>query len=375
MTADSRSELTARLALLAAPGLTGPAVVGLIEKCGSGLASLGRVREECGADVNRALRSDRVRERVRRALEAIAGQGIRVLAFDEPGYPQLLRARLDMAVPPLLFARGSLELLDVPAVAVVGCRQASQYGLDMAERIGGAVARAGGCVVSGVAAGIDAAAHAAALDAGGATIGVLGCGVDVYYPRRNLALQDAIARHGLLLSELLPGEPPRKYQFPHRNRIIAALSRAVVIVEAGHRSGALSTALHAIEQDVPLYGVPNAVEHPNVQGILGLFEDGIPPYTGERQLLESCGLLELGAPPPPAAAGEEPPADALARRVWTALAREAAHVDRIAADAGLAATDALVALLELELDGRALQHPGGRFSRVPQRRNRRVVAG
>jgi DNA processing protein len=375
-TLHDRREVAARLALLAAPRLSAATIVSLTERHGSGLAVLDHLPTDCGAQVAGGLRSPAVRERVTRALAAIESQGIRVVPFDDPAYPALLRARLDGATPPMLFAKGNLSALEFPGIAAVGCRDASEYGLDIAEEIGGATARAGACLVSGVALGIDAAAHSAALDAGGMTIGVLGCGVDVYYPRRNTMLQDRIAACGLLLSELLPGEPPRKHQFPHRNRIIAALSRAVVVVEAGAKSGALSTALHAMEQGVPLYAVPNAINRPNVQGILGLFDDGIPPYTGVRTLLESCGVIGVGEPVPERGAGAgDPPSGPLSGRVWAALAGEAMHADGIARAAGISATDALVTLLQLELDGHVVQQAGGRFSRSRPSRNRSVSAG
>jgi DNA processing protein len=375
-TLHDRREVAARLALLAAPRLNAATVISLTERHGSGRAALDHLRSDCGVEVADGLRSPAVRERVVRALAAIESQGLRVLPFDDPAYPPLLRARLDGATPPLLFARGNLAALQIPGIAAVGCRHASEYGLDIAEQIGGATARAGACLVSGVALGIDAAAHSAALDADGTTIGVLGCGVDVYYPRRNTMLQDRIASCGLLLSELLPGEPPRRHQFPHRNRIIAALSCGVVVVEAGVKSGALSTALHAMEQGVPLFAVPNAINRPNVQGILGLFEDGVPAYTGVRTLLESCGVIGVGESVPERdMEAEYAPVGALNGRVWAALGGEAMHADGIARAAGISAPDALVTLLQLELDGQVVQQAGGRFSRRRQSRNRSVQVG
>lgn len=372
---NDRRELAARLALLATPGLPFDRPIPLIETYGSAIAAVGALRTECGEDVAAAVRSPAVRERVRRALHAIATQQIRVVAFDDGDYPALLRARLEQRAPSLLFALGDIALLRRPAIAVIGSRRASDYGLDMATRLADAAARAGACVISGLALGIDAAAHEAALEAGGDTIGVLGCGVDVYYPRRNTALQDSIGRDGLLLSELLPGEPPRKFQFPHRNRIISALSRCVVVVEAGVRSGAISTAVHAIEQDVPVYGVPGRIDEPNVQGILALFSDGVPPFTGVRDLLESAGLLQLGGVLRPAAGAEqEDVEDGPHRSVWRVLSTRPAHIDAIAGRAGVAPPTALATLLQLELDGLAVQLPGGRFQRA-RRRNRRVLTG
>ncbi|CAN5792117.1 DNA-processing protein DprA [soil metagenome] len=372
--AQDRGELAARLALLAAPGLKAPRVISLIEGQGSAIRAFRALRSECGAEVARDARSQPVRVRVRRALHAIESQGIRVIAFDDAAYPELLRARLDDGVPPLLFAIGDLTLLRRPAIAVVGSRSASAYGLDIAGQIGNAVGRAGACLISGLARGIDAAAHTGALEAGGCTIAVLGCGVDVYYPHSNIALQDRIASAGLLLSEVLPGEPPRKFQFPHRNRIIAALSNAVVVVEAGERSGAISTAVHAMAQGVAVYGVPNAVDQDTVQGILALYRDGIPPYTGIRDLMESAGLVGIGAAMPDAVFPETPPAGRAEAVVWEALGSRPAHIDAIAATAGVDCSEALAALLQLELDGRVTQLPGGRFERRRSGHARPVVS-
>jgi DNA processing protein len=362
VSAGDRGELAARLALLAAPGLPGWRIMELVRKYGSGRSVVAMLARECGTEVASGARGAAVRRRVVRALHTLATEEIRTLHFDQPGYPQLLHDRLGPDAPPMLFARGELSMLEAPAIGVVGCRAASAYGLDTAEQIGGAVARAGGCVISGLARGIDAAAHTSALDAGGHTIAVLGCGIDVYYPQCNMALQDRLARDGLLLSEFLPGEPPRKYQFPHRNRVIAGLSRAVVVVEAGEKSGALSTAHHAMAFGLQVFTVSNAVDRPTYQGILALHrEAGCHVYTGVRDLLESTGVLALGAPIPVAPAGDSPPAGTLHALVWSALADGPAHVDAVAAAAQVPAADALVALLELELDGRARQLPGGRF--------------
>ncbi|HEX2165713.1 MAG TPA: DNA-processing protein DprA [Longimicrobiales bacterium] len=369
--AAERAELVARLTLLATPRLPQSTVLRLLETCGSARDACARLRNLCGAGIAAAARSDAVRGRVRSALAAIDPGRIHVIAWGDPLYPELVRLRLGAFAPPVLFARGALELLGASGIAVVGCRKASEYGLDIADQIGGGVARAGGCVVSGLALGIDAAAHLAALEAGGATVAVLGCGIDIHYPRENTALQKRIARDGLILSELLPGEPPRSYQFPHRNRIIAALSNAVVVVEAGAKSGAVATGNHAANQGVPVYGVPNAIHLPNAQGILDLFRDGAHTYTGLRDLLETTGLIRLGDAVPLDIFDESPPPGATHARLWKALETGPLHADALAQSAGVAPTAALVALLELELDGRIRQLAGQRFERRRERTRRR----
>lgn len=360
---QDRGETAALLALLAVPGLPDSRTLELLQAHGSALIAFTSLEQDCGADIARLARSPALRQRVLRALQLIESDGIRAIPFGDAAYPELLRVVLGPAAPPVLFARGDLRVLGQTGIAVVGCRGATEYGLDIAEQLGGAVARAGGCLVSGLARGVDAAAHAAALDAGGSTIAVLGCGVDVYYPTQNMKLQDRIAECGLLLSEFLPGEAPRRYRFPHRNRIIAALSAAVIVVEAGEKSGAIRTAEHAMAAGISTYAVPNAVDRPNMQGILGLYRDGVPPFTGVSDLLESVGLTPIGT-----GSHAAPPSDTVVTgihaRVLSVLGDEAAHVDVIAAAAAVSVKETLVALLELELDGRVRQQSGGRFVRA-----------
>lgn len=362
-----RAELIARLTLLAVPGLSGSHVLRLLDAYGTAREACRHLAAASGAKVAAAARSDAVQERVRRALLAIDDDHIHVIARGDALYPPHLAARLGAHAPPILFARGRIELLGATHVAVVGCRKASEYGLDMAGEIAAGVVRAGAGVVSGLARGIDAAAHAAALESDGDTVGVLGCGIDVYYPRENTRLQDRVACEGLLLSELLPGEPPRKFNFPHRNRIIAALSQAVVVVEAGERSGAVATGNHAANQGLPLYCVPNALHHPNMKGIAALLRDGASVYTELRDFLEATGLIRLGDAVPDGRPAEAPPSDRRHALIWNALGTEPAHADVLARAAGLRSTDALVALLELELDGRVRQLAGQRFERRRQR--------
>jgi DNA processing protein len=377
------AELSALLTLAATPGLPDWRALELLQRFGSAEAALQELGRQCGGHAAAAAASLSVRRRVARALHAVEAERIRVLSATSPAYPAVLGATLGPAAPPVLFARGHLDLLRRPCISVVGSRSASDYALDMAEQLGAATARAGGCVVSGLARGVDAAAHRGALDAGGATAAVMGCGVDVYYPHENMRLQDRIAEDGLLLSEFLPGEAPRRYRFPHRNRIIAGLSRAVVVVEAGARSGALLTASHAMERGIATFAVPNAVSEAGMEGILGLFRDGVAPFTGVRDLLESTGLVPLGAPlaqgsASPLQGGAEPASSAggpghaggpVRARVLEAVHRRPAYLDSIAAAAGVAPGAALGILLELELEGLVSQVSGGRFSRLAGRRS------
>ncbi|HSJ25892.1 MAG TPA: DNA-processing protein DprA [Longimicrobiales bacterium] len=367
-----RRELAARLALLTVPGLKAEQAISLVEATGSARLAFDALGDVFGGDMAAAARTERVRQRTRRALQAVEEQGLHVVTFDDELYPARLSGYLTDYRPPVLFGRGDLSLVQPQCIAIVGSRSASEYGLDVAEDAARHVAHAGGCVVSGVALGVDAAAHRAALEADGATIGVLGCGVDVFYPRRNMELQERIGRCGLLLSEQLPGEPPRKHQFPYRNRIIAALSSAVLIVEAGAKSGALSTAGHAADLGVDVFVVPHAIDRPNAAGNLRLFREGAPVYTGARDMLEQVGLMGVGDPVPAASGDMEyPPPGPEAARIWDSLDARGRHVDSIAAAVGMPVDEVLVALLDLELDGYAIQLGGGRFTR--RRRERRIL--
>ncbi|NIP82058.1 MAG: DNA-protecting protein DprA, partial [Gemmatimonadetes bacterium] len=241
-----------------------------------------------------------------------------------------------------------------------GTRRCSAYGREAARRIARGLATAGAVVVSGLARGVDGAAHEAAGPA--RTIGVLGNGLDVVFPREHRALQAAIGREGLLVSEQPPGTPPVGFHFPRRNGIIAGLSRACVVVEAPARSGALSTAARTRELGRDVFAVPGPVDAPTSAGANALIRDGAVLVTGAREVLAALGL-----PPPPPGAEEDLPPDGLEGQglaLWRALDRAPRHVDAIAADVGLDPHHSLASLLSLEVQGHARQLPGFRFARA-----------
>jgi DNA processing protein len=206
------------------------------------------------------------------ALEANDRIGSRLLVLGEIGYPAVLLDLRDP--PPFLFALGSTATLEAPGIAIVGTRHASPTGERTAHRLGSALSRVGACVVSGMARGIDAAAHRGALDAGGPTVAVLGGGVDRPYPQSHRALYEAIRARGLVISEALPGSPPLPGAFPRRNRIIAALGRALLVIEAGDRSGALITADQALDMGRPIGVVPGSIDAPQCAGSNQLLREG-----------------------------------------------------------------------------------------------------
>jgi len=199
--------------------------------------------------------------------------GIHICTYHDGAYPSRLK---NIADPPMvLYCKGHIPDLDgSPVIAVVGTRKASVYGLNVAKRMGGQLARCGGIVVSGMAAGVDGAATSGALTAGGSTVGVLGCGVDIVYPVSNRSLFADVERHGCLISEFPPGTPPHKWNFPRRNRIMSGPSNGVLVVEAPEKSGALITARQAAEQGRDVFVVPGNVDVPTCAGSNALLRDG-----------------------------------------------------------------------------------------------------
>ena len=327
------AELEARLALAAVSGIGS---VGHRERCqrhGSAVRAL--------ADVPTAARVAAL-DFARRTLAALGAVGGRALAPGDEHYPGEL---LDLPDPPaVLFAIGDVSLLRRPMVSIVGTRVATRSGLRVARHLGETVARAGAVVVSGMARGIDAEAHLGALEAGGPTIAVLGTGPDVAYPRAHVTLHRRIAECGLLLSELPPGERADAGSFPRRNRLIAALGRVTVVVEAGHRSGALITAAHALDLGRGVAAVPGPIDVPQCAGSNLLLRDGAQVITDAADLTQLAGLAAPRRAPEPALVGA-------AAALWEALRDGAADVETLAARARLPARACLTALSELELAG------------------------
>lgn len=281
----------------------------------------------------------------------------RTLLRGEAGYPARLAAIEE--APPRLRLAGDLGAPGLPRVALVGARDCDDYGLGVARALAVGLARAGVSVVSGGARGVDGAAHAGALEAGGHTLAVLGTGVDRDHPASNARLFERIlAGGGGLLTELEDGAPALPHHFPRRNRIVSALSDAVVVVRAGERSGALITADWARRQGVMLLAVPGDVDHPLSQGPLQLFRAGARPVASAADVLAALGLAGQVELPLPGPRLEGPAAAAFA-----ALTRSPQHADELARAAGLAPGAALAALLELELSGLVEQRPGQRFLR------------
>jgi DNA processing protein len=262
-------------------------------------------------------------------------------------YPPLLAEIPDP--PDCLWTRGDGRILLRPSVAVVGARAASRDGLAMARQLAGDLARAGVVVVSGLARGIDAAAHAGALEAGGTTIAVLGTGIDLVYPPGNRALHERIAAGGLLVTEFPPGSPPEAFHFPRRNRIISGLSKAVVVVEAREKSGSLITARLAADQGRDVMAVPGSSLHGQNTGSHALLRDGAKLVESAVDILEELGVEHSLTRPGPSAVGGGQTVE------FT--------VDEVAKEMGIPAGEALARLLEWELTGQVQRIGSGRFVR------------
>jgi DNA processing protein len=247
--------------------------------------------------------------------------------------------------PGAFWARGSPEVLEVqPRIAIVGTRRATAYGLRVTRELATAFVRAGACIVSGLASGIDGAAHRAALESNGPTIAVLGTGLDVVFPTGHRQLQRTIAQRGLLISELEPDDHGMKFTFPQRNRIIAALTSLTIVVEAPEKSGALNTAEHAVLLQRDVAAVPGPIDQPQSAGANFLIATGAQIITSVEDALALAGLTQ-----PPRSPRGDPEGDE--GRVWAALADGALDLDSLCCRAGLPAAQCLAAITTLEIAG------------------------
>jgi DNA processing protein len=301
----------------------------------------------------------------RQLVEAAERIGARILTPDDTDFPAPLRTIPDP--PPVLFAIGNLGLLDRQAIAVVGSRDHSAYGEATARVVAAQAAQAGLVVVSGMARGLDAVAHSAALDAGGTTIGVLGNGLGVIYPAANRALYERVLAGGLLLSEFPPGERPTAGSFPRRNRLISGLARVTLVVEAAVGSGALITAGTALDQGREVMAVPGPITSPLSTGCNRLLRDGATPYLEVADLAQLYPEATFPADQATAPTGPRPLPESLSqieRNLAELIATEPVHLDTVVGRSGHPAGEVLAALCSLELQGVVEQAPGRLFRRV-----------
>jgi len=355
------AELAGWLQLSLTPGLGASTLRNLLGKFGLPRDVLARSRAELASflapETLEALGSARVRDAVARARDWAGAEEHFVITLADESYP---RSLLEIADPPaVLYAHGRVELLQRPALAIVGSRNASAQGESNAAHFAQALSAAGLTIVSGLALGIDAAAHRGGLSGAGSTIAVLGTGVDVVYPSRNAELASEIARRGLLVSEFALGTPAIAHNFPRRNRLISGLARGCLIVEAAIASGSLITARSAADQGRDVFAIPGSIHSPLSKGCHALIKSG-------AKLVESADdvLAELAGFQPSARASTLVSVPAADTGLLAVMGHDPVDVDSLCARSGLSPEEVSSQLLRLELDGRVTVLPGGLYQRL-----------
>ena len=339
----SREDARSWLRLVLVPGLAPSAVLTLLRENGSPAAAAASLSR----DPDPAL--------LAATLRWLEREDHHLVAWGDPRYPPLL---LEIAnPPPVLYVAGRVERLASPAFAIVGSRNATAQGARDAETFARSLSRAGLAIVSGLALGIDAAAHRGGLAEAGSSIAVMGTGPDVYYPAANRELAAALARDGCLVSEFPLGTPARPGNFPRRNRLISGMSKGVLVVEAAPASGSLTTARRALEQDRDVFAIPGSIHSPLSKGCHWLIKEGAKLVETADDVLRELGFQPSGEAPRPRLARS---GDA----VLDAFGFDAASLDQIVERTGMDASCVAARISMLELDGRLVPLAGGRFQRV-----------
>lgn len=364
------------LALALTPGLGARMAGKLLREFGSPDAIFNAsltTLESCGlpAEAAQAIHTRQPISNAAKELAMAQAAGCRLLTWDEPEYPSRLREIYDP--PPLLYVRGNIELLSRHLIAIVGARRPTPYGNQMAERLARELAARGIVIVSGLARGIDASAHRGALSCEpGKTIGVLGCGIDVVYPKENKKIFEEMEQRGAVVSEFPLGTFPAPQNFPIRNRIIAGMSLGVVVVEGAQYSGSLITARLAMEFGREVYGVPGNATQPSSFGPNQLIKQGAKLVTSWEDVVEELPTpIRAELVPVEAATREERAVmvqESLGpyeRPIYELLSTdEARHVDELVENSGFTSSEVLATLFDLELKGVVRQLPGKQFLKV-----------
>ena len=356
------AELAAWVKLSLTPGLGGQGLRKLLSAFGlpervlaAGQGALTRI---VSAEIAARLHSDADAAAVDETLKWAEQDGHAILTLADAGYPQQL---LEIPDPPaLLYLRGRRELIAGACLAVVGSRNATPQGVANAEQFSRAFSGAGLTIVSGLALGIDAAAHRGGLEGAGSTIAVVGTGADLLYPPRNRALGERIAREGLILSEFALGTPPHGHNFPRRNRVIAGLARGCLVVEAALSSGSLITARLAVEQGRDVFAIPGSIHSPLAKGCHALIKQGAKLVESAQDLLEELGMKPVELP---AGKGGRA-ADDVTQGLLAHLGHDPSGIDALCARSGLTVNAVSAMLLQLELDGKVASLPGGLYQRI-----------
>jgi DNA processing protein len=366
-----RDEFAAWLRLLETPGVGRPAARALLARFGSPEAAIGASTSARAQVVARsaaeALASppEQFEQRLAAAwrwLEQQADEPRDAISLGDARYPPAL---LETADPPLLlYARGRFELLHAPAIAIVGSRNPTPQGLENARAFAAHLAGAGWTIVSGLALGIDGAAHEGALGSPASTIAVVGTGLDIDYPTRHRALTARIARDGLVVSEFAIGTPGLAAHFPIRNRIIAGLARGTLVVEAAMQSGSLITARLAAESGREVFAIPGSIHSPQARGCHALIKQGAKLVDGASDIVEELGPLRRDPTQVPGNLSTSASTEERKDPLLDALGFDPIDLDALVARTGTSAAELAARLLELELQGRVARLPGQQFQRV-----------
>jgi DNA processing protein len=360
---SAQPDLIDRLRLIRTPGIGPIAYRQLLLRFGTAAAALAAIPDLAGRGGGRAP-AIFAKDKAEREIEAVEKAGARYLALGQGLYPRAL-AELENA-PPLVTAKGNFALLEPPMVAIVGARNASAAACRFARGLAHDLGQEGVTIVSGLARGIDSAAHDGSLESG--TIAVIAGGIDVYYPPENQARQDDIAERGLLIAEMPPGTEPRARHFPYRNRIIAGLAAGTVVIEAAPQSGSLITARLAAEAGREVMAVPGSPLDPRAQGCNQLIRDGATLIQTAADVLENLRTLDGRLASPSPRYDHQPGAPAidaepnLRARIEGLLSPSPAPVDEIVRQSGVETGTIQLVLLELDLAGRLDRHAGGKVS-------------
>jgi len=354
--------LASWLQLSLTPGISASALREILKRFGLPEATLAGPRSRLSgllsAEAVSALYSDDVARAVARAMAWAERPGNAVVTLADTAYPALLLEVPDP--PPVIYVRGRTELLARPSLAIVGSRNATAQGERDAERFSRAFSDAGLTVVSGLAQGVDTAAHRGGLAGPGSTIAVLGTGCDVLYPRGNAALAERIAESGLLLSEFPLSTPAIPHNFPRRNRVISGLSRGCLVVEAAMASGSLITARCALEQGREVFAMPGSIHSPLSKGCHALIKAGAKLVESAEDVLAEVSAFRLSATSNITPAASLDPSEPL----LTQMGPDPVDVDSLCVRSGKGAQEVAAELLRLELAGRVAALPGGRFQRL-----------
>ena len=357
----ARAEILAWLHLTLVPGVTPATQRSLLEEFGTAEAivdaSAGNIASRVGDDVARLIANGPGDAIVDATMRWLARPGCHLLTVRDPRYPQTLRQISDP--PAVLYAQGRLELLQNSAFAIVGSRNATHQGVQDAHAFAHELSDAGLTIVSGLALGIDAAAHRGGLAGAGSSIAVMGTGPDIIYPRRNLELARALATQGCLISEFPVGMRSLPGNFPRRNRLISGLSRGVLVVEAALPSGSLITARQAADQNRDVFAIPGSIHSPLSKGCHWLIKEGAKLAEEANDILVELGLAAPRAHPATAQTGAQEPDPILA-----ALGFAPATIDQLAQRTGLDAATLAAQLARLEIEASVAPLPGGRFQRI-----------